>query len=390
MFFINAKKQKDAATIPHTEKTSNQKMNYTFKNKDYSIKRYPVSKNNSLKPWGASDELCVNYISEHNVKKIAIANDSFGFLSVCLNGYLPCIIVNNKTQELSIKNNLEQNKIPQQNVHFSYPLKALEKNIDIGILKIPKALDLFELYLQQLHQNLSVEGTIVCGFMTKYFTPQLLKIAEKYFNHIEQSKAVKKARLLILKQKKAIEPVQLLHTIDYKNQKIKQYYGVFSANHIDYATQFLIEHFALDATEKTVLDLASGNGILAKTVLEQNPTAEVHLLDDSYLAIASSKLNLSEYNCHYHHAYNLDQFEDNFFNLVISNPPFHFEYETNISVPLGMFTQVARCLKPTGRFIMVANRHLSYKKHLQNRFSSVEIIAENAKFVVYECFEPFR
>ncbi len=358
----------------------------------FDIKRYPTSKNNSLKPWNASDELAINYLNENSNlnSKITIANDSFGFLSTCLSNHTLNVIVNNKTQEESIVKNLAENKIKETNITLVKPLEDISTEVDFGLLKIPKGLDLFELYLNQIHKNISSDGTVICSFMTKYFTPQIIKIAAYYFEDIIQSKALKKARILILKKKKEIIEKELIHSIVYRDKIAKQYYGVFSSNNIDYATQFLIDAFKIDSTEKTILDLASGNGILAQVVLEQAPESNVHLVDDSYLAIASSKLNLKGTNSNFHQAYNLDSFQDDFFNLVISNPPFHFEYETNISVPLGMFSQVARCIKPTGRFLMVANRHLSYKKHLENRFNSVEIIAENSKFMVYECFEPIK
>ena len=361
-------------------------------NSVFDIKRHPTSKNNSLKPWSSSDELALNYLLENSSTKdsITLANDSFGFLTTCLSDYKLNVIINNKTQEASTFKNLLENKRSKTNLTFITPLDKIEEKSNFGLIKIPKGLSLFELYLKQVHEGLDDNGTVICSFMTKYFTPQILKIASLYFEEIEQSKAFKKSRILILKKKKEVVEKELIHSIAYNDQIIKQYYGVFSSNNIDYATQFLIDAFKIDASEKMVLDLASGNGILAKLVLEQSPASTVHLIDDSYLAIASSQLNLQEENCNFHHAYNLDEFEDDFFNLVISNPPFHFEYETNISVPLGMFSQVARCLKSTGRFIMVANRHLSYKKHLENRFNDVQIIAENAKFMVYECFDPIK
>jgi len=367
-------------------------MIYKSSHSDFDIKRYPTSKNNSLKPWGSADELALNYVLDNTSLEdtIAISNDSFGFLTTTLSNHKLNVIVNNKTQESSILNNLQANGISKSEITFINPLEDIAKDYKMGIIKIPKGLNMFELYLNQMHKNLSNDGVIICSFMTKYFTPQILKIASIYFEEVEQSKALKKARIIILSKKKEISNQELIHSISYKDEIIKQYYGVFSSNNIDYATQFLIEAFKVDPSENMVLDLASGNGILAKEVLKQAPNSTVHLTDDSYVAIASSKLNLENKNCNFHHVYNLDSFDDNQFNLVISNPPFHFEYETNISVPLGMFSQVARCLKSTGRFIMVANRHLSYKKHLENRFSSVEITSENDKFMVYECFNPIK
>lgn len=364
-------------------------MNFNFQGKNYSIHRFPSNNNNSLLPWNAGDVLAINHLEpllqENSV--IAIANDDYGFLGVNLNEYKTINILNNRTQEYALKHNLKENNLDEKNILIRYASVNIEEKLDFGILRIPKSIDLFELYLQQLHQSLAEKGTIICSFMTKYFTPQLLKVAEKYFETISQSRAEKKARLLILSKKKEMNSAPLIRTIDYKGQEIKQYYGVFSSDHIDYATQFLIEKLDIKFNEKVILDLASGNGILAKIVLDLAPDSELYLLDDSYLAVVSSKLNVTKDNTKFIHDNTLNQLKDDCLDLVISNPPFHFEYEINISVPLGMFSQVKRCLKNNGRFILVANTHLQYQSHLDNKFSSVKVIDENKKYRVYECYK---
>ena len=42
-----------------------------------------------------------------------------------------------------------------------------------------------------------------------------------------------------------------------------------------------------------------------------------------------------------------------------------FEFENNIEVSIELFKEVYRCLKMGGRFVLVANKHLNYKTHLQ-------------------------
>ncbi len=364
-------------------------MNFEFQGNLYKVNRFPTNNNNSLLPWNTGDVLALSYLSPllNKDSKIAIANDDYGFLGVNLNLYRPINILNNKSQEYALEHNWKVNNLNDSSRKINYCLESISYKINFGILRIPKSIDLFELYLKQLHESLEEGGTIICPFMTKYFTPQLIKVAEKYFDHVIQSRAEKKARLIILSQKKEVLSDLLIRSINYNNQEIRQYFGVFSADHIDYATQYLIERIDIKFNEKKILDLASGNGILAKVAQDLSPESDVYLLDDSYLAIESSKLNINKEKATFIHDNTLNQLEDNLFDLVISNPPFHFEYEINISVPLGMFTQVERCLKPNGRFILVANTHLQYKVHLENKFSRVKIIDENKKYRVYECYK---
>ena len=224
--------------------------------------------------------------------------------------------------------------------------------------------------------------------MTKYFSPKMLEVAEIFFEQVEQSKAWKKSRLLILKKNKKKDESIILNTIRVNEIKVlQQYYGVFSAKNIDYATQFLLEHLEIGKDENCILDLASGNGIIASFIRDKKLESEINLLDDSFLAIESSKINLQDKNSFFHYNDSLYDFENDFFDLVVSNPPFHFEYENNIEITFGLFKEVKRCLKGNGRFILVSSKHLNLKTHLIKLFKEVKIIAENKKFEIYECFK---
>lgn len=365
-------------------------MKFEHNHQTYHIKRYPHTNNRSLKPWSAADEYILRYLDEEikgEVSNPIIYNDRFGFLGCTLHLSQPTMVKAFYSQGKAWEQNFKQNKISSEKINIHSPLDKIASSTQIGIVHIPKSLELFKLYLYQLSQAIDESGMVVCAFMTRHFSPQLLTIASTFFEEVEQSKAWKKARLLILKKKKDLKDINLLNEIKLnEEQSFKQYYGVFSAKNIDYASQFLIEHIKVGEQENRILDLASGNGVLAACVRKQKPLADIHLLDDSSLAIASSQLNLPEENTHFHLADTLDQFDKDYFDYVVSNPPFHFEFETNIEVPLKLFKEVARCLKKDGRFQLVANQHLNYKTHLVKFFDKVEVTAENEKFIIYECF----
>jgi 16S rRNA (guanine1207-N2)-methyltransferase/23S rRNA (guanine1835-N2)-methyltransferase len=168
---------------------------------------------------------------------------------------------------------------------------------------------------------------------------------------------------------------------------LKNYPGVFSAHSVDPASKLLLDNLQISETDKRILDMASGNGIFAAVISKNFPLIEIHLLDDFYLAVESSKLNLND-SCLFHYNDSLDDLETDYFDKIVSNPPFHFEYETNIEVSLSIFKGASRCLKPDGLFQVVANRHLNYKTHLVNLFDVVEVVAGSEKFVVYNCSKP--
>ena len=357
-----------------------------FQSKEYQLERYPKTDDRSLRAWSNAELLMLEYITAKKAAKIHSYNDRFGIFNCALNTEKLTTVWTYASQQKAISQNLELNSFSSE-VAYKIPLDNLEK-VDLALLKIPKSLELFELFLQQIHKSANEQTEVVCGFMTKYFSTSFLKIALQYFEIVEQTKAWKKARLLILKEpKKGVDYKELINTINWNDNLLKQYYGVFSSDKIDFGTQFLLENLQVQPNELNVLDVASGNGVIAFEVAQQNPKATITLVDDFNLAIESSKLNLKDKKAAFVCADNLDNLAQESFDLVVSNPPFHFEHENNIEIALSLFKGVQNCLKQTGRFLLVANSHLNYITHLEQLFKDVETVNSNKKFVVYECLK---
>ena len=359
-----------------------------FNQKKWNLERYPKTKNKSLRAWSAVDEFILSEIKkfEWESKQVSIYHDSHGALTCALNKCQPLSIIHLNSQLKATKKNFELNKIPFENLRWDNPLK-MNNPIDIGLLKIPKSIALFDFYLKSIHHYSKNDATILCGFMTRNFTPNMVSLAEYYFDNVSQTKAKKKARLLILKQpKKDINNQLGFHEI--KNDlglTIKQYPGVFSDKKIDYGTRLLLESIPKINDHDTILDLACGNGIIAAYIRAQNTKCNIHLVDDSFLAISSAKLNLSKENTYFHWKNDLNIKTDKKFNLITCNPPFHFEFENTIEIALNLFRNAKKHLTNNGTLLIVANRHLNYTTHLVKLFDSVKTIKSNDKYEVISC-----
>ena len=358
----------------------------TYNNTEFHLKRYPKTTDKSLRAWSNAELLVLDYITDTKVNKIHTFNDRFGVWNCTLKNKQIVTIWNYASQKKAIEQNLLLNSCSVKTT-YKTSLDSLD-TVELALIKIPKSLELFELFLQQIHKASKSNTEVVCGFMTKYFSASYLKIASQYFEVVEQSKAWKKARLLVLKKTKNISVYKkLINSFSWKGKEYQQYYGVFSSGNIDIGTQFFLEHLKIKKEEYNVLDLASGNGVIARWLLDKNTKAEVTLIDDFNLAISSSQLNIYNQKAIFSCNDNLTDLKNNTFDLVVSNPPFHFEHENNIEITLSLFKDVLRILKPKGRFVLVANSHLNYSLHLNNLFSLVTVFKQNSKFQIIECIK---
>ena len=347
------------------------------------IDRYDSIAVPNLRAWNAADEMLVDYfdeISDSNKAAPIILNDRFGFLSAHLHASSPKTYCHLRSQLDRINKNLIHLGFE---IHDVLPLLPFDEwpQSQVVLLQMPKSLEFFEWLLMKSAQTLTQDGQMVVGFMTKYFSDAFLKVAGKYFSKIEQSKAQKKARLLILKSPLPIESIPKSKTeIDFEGFTFQQYPGVFSKDRIDSATQFLLEHIQLNA-EKNILDFACGNGVIASILKSRYPHIRVCAADDFTMAVESAKLNLSVSD-EVIWTNGWSNLEDRKFDIIVTNPPFHFEYEVNLMLPIQMMLDAHDHLIPGGLLWIVSNRHINYKAQLEKKFRIVEIVHQNKKFEI--------
>ena len=348
-----------------------------------------------LKP---ADELLLNRAAEQSpdlaAEAITLYHDREGVLCTCARAQTKRFVSNNflhQQRMLAAYANNGMASTPE----IVDVLEPTAEGTNINLLQVPKSLELFELYLRHVAQTATPDTTLECAFQTRHFTPRLLEIAAKYAASVSQSRAWKKARLLsIAGFFTATPPPVPLVEAEFEGVTYQQYPGVFSANHIDYATQFLLEQWATNGAlaelppPAEILDAGCGNGIIGDYLLGRYPAARLTAYDVSRVAVASTQLNLDA------HGYTrrstvlnagaLAEIESpERYDLIVTNPPFHDEFRTDVSVSTDLFLAAADRLNPGGHLVVVANRHLNYATHLRRYFDEVLVVAENEKFVVY-------
>lgn len=80
-----------------------------------------------------------------------------------------------------------------------------------------------------------------------------------------------------------------------------------------------------------IVDVGTGSGCIALTLAKEIPRAEIYATDISSAALEVARVNAArhqlESRIHFREADLLDRFENNFFDLVVSNPPYVGESE---------------------------------------------------------------
>lgn len=363
-------------------------MIFIYQDHQVQIKRYPPSGNRSLKPWSAADELMLTFLSEESFNSLHLWNDRFGFLGTTLAQHHPTHSITYRSQDTSLTKNLERNGLEVRQQDRIPITQTPAHSCQLALMKVPKSLDLFHLQIHQAAQMLQPDGKVICGFMTRHFSPQLLKYAESLYYSVEQSRAWKKSRLLVLSSPKPAEErpqPQMIEVFFSPDHVLKQFPGVFSAGQIDPATRFFLEHVTLKETDQTILDVGTGNGIISAVLQSRYADRTFHMTDDSILAIESARMNVTANPECFHVTDTLTSLPPIPVDIVVSNPPFHLEHENNIEVSLRLFREIHQLLRPDGHFMLVANKHLNYKTHLDKWFRVVSVVSQNKKFVIYDC-----
>jgi 16S rRNA (guanine1207-N2)-methyltransferase len=187
----------------------------------------------------------------------------------------------------------------------------------------------------------------------------------KAVKRVDQPYEVKKPQFTVLGLKLQAEP------------------GIYAAGKLDPGTAFLLQNYDMTSLRgKKVLDIGCGYGLLSlKAALAD---AAVTALDDDLLAVRSTHLNAEHYGLDIrvlHSDVNSELHDDERFDAVVTNPPFHVGKQVMLDVPQAFIAAAYKHLSPGGELILVANKVLAYER-LLGYFAYWETLATNQQFKV--------
>ncbi|MDC9728778.1 MAG: methyltransferase [Methyloprofundus sp.] len=360
---------------------------------NYKLHRFPIEKDEKLQAWDAADEFLLNDVAEKltqfDAPRILIINDSFGALAVALSQFKPSALSDSYLAQLSTVENLKLNKIESAEVELYSSLEVPQKSFDFILIKAPKTVAFLEDILARLQSVMTENTEVITAGMVKNMPASIWKTIDKLVGETVPSKAVKKARLIYATpdlSKNTLNNYPSYFALENTDYQICNHSNVFSRQSLDIGTRFFLSELPRNNKYQQVVDLGCGNGVVGLVFAEKNPQAQLHFIDESFMAVASAKENFQQAKTQQEASFQagdaLTNFADHSMDLILCNPPFHQQNAIGSHIAMRMFKQAKQVLRVGGELWVIGNRHLGYQVFLKKYFPKVELIASNAKFIL--------
>jgi 16S rRNA (guanine1207-N2)-methyltransferase len=167
--------------------------------------------------------------------------------------------------------------------------------------------------------------------------------------------------------------------------------GMFSARKVDAGSRLLAGWISAELKGR-VADLGAGWGFLSATCLDACPgVTAIDLHEAEKRALDTAKANIADPRASFCWTdVTLLGRDTAPYDLVVTNPPFHAGRETRPEIGAGFIAAAGRILKPGGRLLLVANRHLPYEAQMDASFQRWERLTENRDYKVFSATRPRR
>ncbi|HFF9835506.1 23S rRNA (guanine(1835)-N(2))-methyltransferase RlmG [Serratia ureilytica] len=357
------------------------------------LERYPQQEESTqLQAWEAADEYLLQQLENVDIggRPVLIFNDNFGTLACALHAHRPYSVSDSYMSQLATRHNLKLNGLDPEQVTLLDSLAELPAAPAVVLIRVPKALALLEQQLRALRHVVTEDTLIVAGAKARDVHTSTMQLFEKVLGPTRTSLAWKKARLIFCQAADIVPPAAAETTnwtLDGTDWLIHNHANVFSRGSLDIGARLFLDHLPRGLNGH-IVDLGCGNGVIGLTALAQNPDAQVTFVDESYMAVASSELNV-EHNlpqeldrCQFEVNNALAGIERESVQAVLCNPPFHQQHAITDHTAWQMFCDAKRCLQVGGELRIVGNRHLDYHQKLKRLFGNCTQVASNKKFVI--------
>jgi 16S rRNA (guanine1207-N2)-methyltransferase len=161
--------------------------------------------------------------------------------------------------------------------------------------------------------------------------------------------------------------------------------GLFAWDRIDAASALLAQCLPPDLAGRGA-DLGAGFGYLAAELLARCPgVTALDLYEAEARALDLARENLAQARVapgfHWH---DVTRGLAQDYDFIVSNPPFHQGRADEPALGQAFIAAAAAALRPGGRLLLVANRHLPYEAALARGFGAVQVLRDQDGFKVIQ------
>ena len=269
---------------------------------------------------------------------------------------------------------------------------------DTIVIDLPKGRQLAQRWIAEAFALLQTGGQLFLAGANKQGIRSVIKDAESLFGN-STILAYKKGNRIARFEKPARPPaspdwlespgirpgswIEFEAGLPGETLRLRSLPGVFSANQLDEGTRLLLQSLEIPAGSR-VLDLGCGCGVIGLHAA-RSEAAQVDMIDNNLYAVAAAQENIRLHGLQNARAFPSDALEavqDQNYDLVVSNPPFHSGKEVDYQITQAFIQQASQVLVPGGEFWLVANQFIRYEATLQSFFQRFERVAENSRYYV--------
>lgn len=272
---------------------------YKVRGKAWTLERYPQYGNTTLRAWSAADEFLVDSVqlkTRNKPLRVLVLNDTYGAVAIPFHDQRTTVMVDSYLSEVAIRRNMKLNRIPEEEIQFLSSVDEIQQKFDLLLINMPASFSLLEYQLQRVRGHLQSKCGVFAVAMSKDANNELYNILQQNLGPTSGPTVPsrKKARLFQIEldadTRRYMKDVPLRsYKIADPDAEIVCAPGVFSADRLDEGTRLLLEHIPSSKTPIDIADYGSGSGVLGLVALMQSPRSSLLLIDESRLAIHSSR-----------------------------------------------------------------------------------------------------
>jgi 16S rRNA (guanine1207-N2)-methyltransferase len=287
------------------------------------------------------------------------------------------------------------------------------------LMRLPKSLAALEDRAAAIATGLGSrrdDVELIAGGRVKHMSRSQNEVLARYFGEVHASRGLGKSRCLVATEPRAesapsrgasTSAPRIAVRGEERDLTLHGIGGVFGGASADAGSRLLLSaldralaggHLATafeDSEPRTILDLGSGNGLLAAYATSAFPHARVIASDDDLDAVAATRDTLAASASGATDAAtaadvevtwdtSASQVPDGSVDLVLLNPPFHDRAAVDPTLVRVLLDAAARVLKPGGLLWFVHNSHLRYRPEVERRVGAVRQQARDHRFTVLE------